>query len=67
MQARLGGEDLIPFYGLLEGGREGPLFRELEDLFYYAQIRRFSLFSVSCGLQDKIIYEIGNTYLCDSV
>lgn len=38
-QARLGGEDLIPFYGLLDGGREGELFRELEDFFYYAQIR----------------------------
>ena len=38
--AALGGEGLIPFYGLLEGGREGELFAELEDYFYYAQIRR---------------------------
>lgn len=40
-QSMLGGEDLIPFYGLLEGGREGELFKELEDYFYYAQIRRW--------------------------
>lgn len=37
--ALLGGQGLIPFYGLLEGGREGALFRELQDYFYYAQIR----------------------------
>jgi len=38
-QTMCGGEDLIPFYGLLDGGREGELFRELEDYFYYAQLR----------------------------
>ncbi|NWU75357.1 CF251 protein, partial [Onychorhynchus coronatus] len=36
--AFLGGEDMIPFYSLLDGGREGEFFRELEDYFYYAQI-----------------------------
>ncbi|NXG76599.1 CF251 protein, partial [Baryphthengus martii] len=35
----LGGDDLIPFYDLLDGGREGEFFRELEDYFYYAQLR----------------------------
>lgn len=39
-QSKLGGEDLIPFYGLMEGGREGELFAELEDYFYYAQLRQ---------------------------
>ncbi|KFO75804.1 WD repeat-containing protein 66, partial [Cuculus canorus] len=37
--ASLGGEDLIPFYNLLDGGREGEFFRELEDYFYYVQLR----------------------------
>ncbi|NXT70328.1 CF251 protein, partial [Chaetops frenatus] len=36
--AFLGGEDLIPFYNLLDGGREGRFFRELEDYFYYVQL-----------------------------
>ncbi|XP_077164630.1 cilia- and flagella-associated protein 251 [Paroedura picta] len=35
----LGGKDLIPFYNLLDGGREGEFFGELEDYFYYAQLR----------------------------
>ncbi|NWS41722.1 CF251 protein, partial [Probosciger aterrimus] len=34
----LGGEDMTPFYNLLDGGREGEFFRELEDYFYYAQL-----------------------------
>ena len=29
----------MPFYGLLDGGREGELYKELEDYFYYAQLR----------------------------
>ncbi|XP_063820543.1 cilia- and flagella-associated protein 251 isoform X2 [Pseudophryne corroboree] len=37
--ASLGGEDLMPFYGMLPGGRDGALFKELEDYFYYAQLR----------------------------
>ncbi|KAE8635160.1 hypothetical protein XENTR_v10002531 [Xenopus tropicalis] len=35
----LGGDGLTPFYGLLQGGREGLLFKELENYFYYAQLR----------------------------
>ncbi|XP_029422473.1 cilia- and flagella-associated protein 251 [Nannospalax galili] len=37
--ASLGGEDLTPFYGLVSGGREGKFYRELEDYFYYSQLR----------------------------
>lgn len=37
--AALGGEGLTPFYGLLEGGVNGELFAELENYFYYAQLR----------------------------
>lgn len=36
--ASLGGEDLVPFYRLLEGGQDGEFFRELEDYFYYVQL-----------------------------
>uniref|UniRef100_A0A671EE43 Cilia- and flagella-associated protein 251 n=1 Tax=Rhinolophus ferrumequinum TaxID=59479 RepID=A0A671EE43_RHIFE len=35
----LGGEDLTPFYALVSGGREGKFYRELEDYFYYSQLR----------------------------
>ncbi|KAL0979393.1 hypothetical protein UPYG_G00184500 [Umbra pygmaea] len=37
--ASLAGKDLLPFYSLLEGGRDGELFREMEDMFYYCQLR----------------------------
>ena len=36
----LGGVELEPFYSMLDGGREGEFFAELEEFFYYAQIRR---------------------------
>lgn len=33
-----GGTDLEPYYCLIEGGRNGWLFAEMQDLFYYMQI-----------------------------
>ncbi|NXP50877.1 CF251 protein, partial [Heliornis fulica] len=41
--ASLGGEDLVPFYNLLDGGREGQFFRELEDYFYSAQLHSYGI------------------------
>lgn len=34
----LGGAGLTPYYSLLQGGDSGPLMKEIEDYFYYAQI-----------------------------
>lgn len=47
----LGGTGLSPFYAMLEGGREGEFFAELEDYFYYAQIRRYTLSYVCVSTQ----------------
>ena len=38
--AQLGGQGLEPFYSLIEGGREGEFFAELEEYFYYALLKR---------------------------
>uniref|UniRef100_A0AAQ5Z5C4 WD repeat domain 66 n=1 Tax=Amphiprion ocellaris TaxID=80972 RepID=A0AAQ5Z5C4_AMPOC len=44
--AALGGKDLAPFYTLLEGGKDGKFYREMEDFFYYCQVRHQGLDSM---------------------
>ncbi|CAG4906971.1 unnamed protein product [Colias eurytheme] len=38
LTTKQGGEDLDPYYCLIENGRPGWLFHEIRDLFYYIQI-----------------------------
>lgn len=38
MLEQLGGQDLSPYYCLLDGGAKGWLVNEMKDLFYYAQV-----------------------------
>ena len=38
--ALFGGKGLVPFYAMLDGGKEGEFFKEMEEYFYYAQIKR---------------------------
>ncbi|XP_061529516.1 cilia- and flagella-associated protein 251 isoform X1 [Phycodurus eques] len=44
--AALGGKELTPYYTLLEGGRNGEFYREIEDFFYYCQIHNQGLDSM---------------------
>lgn len=46
VQARLGGEGITPFLNVLEGGDGGELYKEIEDYFYYAQLKQQGLSSM---------------------
>jgi hypothetical protein len=39
-QIAAGGPGYEPFHSLIPGGAEGPFYRQMEDMFYYAQLRR---------------------------
>ncbi|XP_024131482.1 cilia- and flagella-associated protein 251 isoform X1 [Oryzias melastigma] len=39
--AALGGKDMTPFYSQLDGGREGKFYRDMEDCFYFCQVRHY--------------------------
>ncbi|KAG7276716.1 hypothetical protein CRUP_006895 [Coryphaenoides rupestris] len=45
--ATLGGSNLDPFFALLEGGRGGPECREMEEFFYYCQLRHQGIDSMA--------------------
>lgn len=49
--AKLGGEKLVPFINMLDGGPGGELLRDLEDYFYYTQIRQQ-------GVASQATYEV---------
>lgn len=34
-----GGQGMVPFHAMLEGGKDGPLYQEISDYFVYAQLR----------------------------
>ncbi|XP_062509735.1 cilia- and flagella-associated protein 251-like [Corticium candelabrum] len=56
--ALLGGEGLVPFYSLLDGGQDGELFAEMEDYFYYAQLRHQGIDSMETRqVSDKVPLE----------
>ena len=38
-QVATGGQGYEPFVQMLEGGKDGVLYRQMEDLFYFSQIK----------------------------
>ena len=39
MAIELGGPDIEPFVNLIEGGRDGQIFQDMKDFFYYSMIK----------------------------
>ncbi|XP_023309984.1 cilia- and flagella-associated protein 251-like [Anoplophora glabripennis] len=50
----LGGKELEPFYCLIEGGKNGWLFQEIKDLFYYMQILQHESMDYPRKVSDSI-------------
>ena len=40
-QSQLGGDGVEPYLNMLEGGKDGLIYNELQDYFYYGQIRQW--------------------------
>lgn len=60
----MGGGGLLPFVKALPGGRDGWLFREMQDLFYYMQILTTSLDSPEeQAVQDTIVVSEASDFM----
>lgn len=49
-------EGIQPFISLIEGGEEGEFWKEIEEYFHYAQIRRFlPLSNTNFAVKEKTV------------
>ena len=55
-----GGDTIEPFYRLIEGGRKGAFVKEMEDFFYYLQIK-------NQGIDEMDLRSVGDTIPLEEV